>query len=71
MKVYCFEPNCGYSGGCIIVAANSPEEALRVIHSSDCYLANYTDIENCKEINELSVINVESPKVILDTLYVE
>ena len=33
MKVYCFKPNGGYQGGCIIVAANSPFEALGVIHT--------------------------------------
>ena len=71
MKIYCFEPNSSYSGGCFIVAANSPEEALGVIHSSNCYLANYTDLKNCKEINELAPVNVDKPKLILDTMYVE
>ena len=71
MKIYCFTPNSSYSGGCFIVAANSPEEALGVIYASDCYFANYTDLNNCKEVTELMPINVGKPKVILDTMYVE
>ena len=72
MKIYCFTPNSGYSGGCFIVAANSPEEALGVIHiDKACYLADYTDIEHCKEIKELTSVNVDKPKVIINTMYVE
>ena len=72
MKIYCFTPSSSYSGGCFIVAANSPEEALGAIHvNKDCFLANYTDIKHCKEITELAPININEPKVILDTMYVE
>jgi len=71
MKVYCFEPNSSYSGGCFIVVANSPEEALGVIHSSEHFLANYTDLNHCKEIDELTPVNVNKPKLILDRIYIE
>ncbi len=71
MKVYCFKPNSTYSGGCFIVAANSPEEALGAIHSSNCCLANYTDLNHCEEIKQLAPILIIKPTVILDTMYVE
>ena len=72
MKVYCFEPSTSYSGGCYIVVANSPEEALGAIHcNKDCFLANYTDINHCKELTELAPVDINEPKVILDTMYVE
>ena len=72
MKIYCFTPTLAYSGGCFIVAANSPEEALGTIHGDkECFLANYTDLEHCKEISELAPVNIDRPKVILNALYVE
>lgn len=72
MKIYSFTPNISYSGGCIIVAANSPEEALGTIHfNKDCYLANFTDIEHCNEVKNLAPVMLTKPTVILDTLYVE
>lgn len=72
MKIYCFKPNTGYSGGCYIVAANSPEEALGTIHcDKNCFLANYTDLEHCEEIKHLAPILLTKPTVILDTMYIE
>ena len=44
MKVYCFKPNGGYQGGCIIVAANSPLEALGAIHANSHVDSEYTDL---------------------------
>lgn len=71
MKIFCFKPNVSYSGGCIIVAANSPQEALSTIMTDEsCFLACYANINNCSELTELST-NLKEPKVIIDTFYIE
>lgn len=71
MKTYCFTPNTSYSGGCIIVVANSPQEAFGVICEYANYYSDYTDIKHCKELENLVPTNIEKPKVIIDTLYIE
>lgn len=70
MKVYCFKPNGGYQGGCIIVAANSPLEALGAIHANSDFDSEYTDTEHCTEVNSLTT-NVEEPTVIISAFYIE
>ena len=70
MKVYCFKPNGGYQGGCIIVAANSPLEALGVIHTHSRLDSDYTDIEHCTEVTSLTT-TVEEPQIIIDAFYIE
>lgn len=37
MKVFVNKRNCGYSGGMILVAANSAEEAHKAFHADDDY----------------------------------
>lgn len=71
MKTYCFTPNTSYSGGCIIVAANSPQEAFGVISEHDDCYSLYTDIKHCKELENLVPTNITKPKVIINTLYIE
>ena len=70
MKVYCFKPNSAYSGGCFIVAANSPEEALGAIHANSHFDSEYSDLEHCTEITSLSA-NVKEPTVIVSAFYIE
>ena len=70
MKVYCFKPNGGYQGGCVIVAANSPLEAFGLICNKSKFNAEYTDIEHCVEVISLET-NVEEPTIIIDAFYIE
>ena len=70
MKVYCFKPNGGYQGGCIIVAANSPLEALGAIHANSHFDSEYSDLEHCTELISLSA-NVKEPTVIVSAFYIE
>lgn len=70
MKVYCFKPNGDYQGGCIIVAANSPLEALGAIHANSRFDSKFTDLKHCTEVISLST-NVKEPTVIISAFYVE
>lgn len=71
MKVYGFRPNSGgYCGGCIIVAANSPLEALGAICDEKCSHFDFADLEHCVELTSLTA-NVEEPTVIVSAFYVE
>jgi len=70
MKVYCFKPNGGYQGGCILVAANSPLEALGTIHVNSHFDSEYADLEHCVEVTSLTA-NVEKPEVIISAFYIE
>lgn len=70
MKVYCFKPNGGYQGGCVVVAANSPLEALGAIHANSHFDSEFTDLEHCVEVTSLTA-NVEKPEVIISAFYIE
>lgn len=69
MKVFSLYPNTSYSGGVILIAANTVEEA-REIARSDEYMDYYGDMEHIEEVKELST-NVDTPKVILAAWYIE
>lgn len=69
MKVFSLYPGTGYSGGVILIAANNLEEAQNLA-KQDEYVEYYGDIANMKEVEELSA-NVDTPKVILSSWYIE
>ena len=72
MKVYCFEPTDGYSGGCCIIIANSPMEAYGVLISANTYYADHTDVKHCTEISSLiPQEDIKEPKLILERFYIE
>ena len=69
MKVFSLYPNESYSGGVILIAANTVEEAQKIARSDE-YTTYYGDIEHIEEVKELST-NVDTPKVILSAWYIE
>lgn len=69
MKVFSLYPNESYSGGVILIAANTVEEAQEIARSDE-YIEFYGDIEGIEEVKELST-NVDIPKVILAAWYIE
>lgn len=69
MKVFSLYPNESYSGGVILIAANTVEEAQEIARSDE-YTSYYGNIQHIKEVKELST-NVDTPKVILAAWYIE
>lgn len=69
MKVFSLFPDISYAGGIVLIAANNLEEAQELARKDE-YLEFYGDIDNMKEVEELST-NVNSPKIILNTWYIE
>lgn len=53
MKVYCFTNKNEYGGGCAIVIANSPVEALGVLANVNTYILEHTDLSHCEELTLL------------------
>lgn len=64
MKVYAVTPNEDYSGGVMIIAANTAEEAKKIAKNEDF------PINEPKEIKKLTA-NVDKPDIIINTLYFE
>lgn len=64
MKVYSVTPNEDYSGGVMIIAANTAEEAKKIAKNKD-FLINEP-----KEIPYLTA-NVDKPDIIIKALYFE
>lgn len=69
MKVFSLYPGNCYSGGVILIAANNLEEAQNLAQQDE-FVEYYGDIANMKEVEELSA-NVDTPKVILSSWYIE
>lgn len=69
MKVFGLYPGVPYGGGIVLIAANSLEEA-KELAIKDEYVEYYGNVENMEEIEELSS-NVDIPKIILDSWYIE
>ena len=69
MKVFSLYPGVPYGGGVILIAANTVEEAQEIARSDE-YVENYGAIEDIEEVKELST-NVDTPKIILSTWYIE
>lgn len=57
MKVFMCRRSGGYSGGLIVVASNSKEEAFEVFANSDKYgwMVNKFDFETCEFVEEPSL----------------
>ena len=66
MNVYIAKPNEAYTGGCIIVAANSLEEAERIAYGEVLF-------KNCLEIELMPELqtNRTEPGVIVSETYFE
>lgn len=71
MKVYCFSYNGGYGGGCAIVIANSPAEAYEILINKYKYASYYTNLQCCKELEDLKPNDDVEPKVICVNFYEE
>lgn len=69
MKVFGLYPGVPYSGGVILIAANTAEEAQELA-IKDEYVEYYGNVEKMEEIEELSA-NVDTPKIILNSWYIE
>lgn len=69
MKVFSLYPDPPYAGGVNLIAANTVEEAKEIARSDE-YTELYGDIEHIEEVKELST-NVDTPKVILRSWYIE
>ena len=72
MKLFIFKPNSSYSGGAILVAANSSTEAYGLIAlNSSCY-AEATDLKCCTEVSsEILITNLKEPTIIINEFYIE
>lgn len=64
MKVYSVTPHEAYSGGTMIIAANTAEEAKKIAENKE-FLINEP-----KEISHLTA-NVDKPDIIINALYFE
>lgn len=72
MKVYCFTNNNDYGGGCAIVIANSPIEALGVLANAGAYNLEQTDLSHCEELNLLIPDeSVTNPILVTEHFYTE
>lgn len=71
MKVYCFTYNGNYGGGCAIVVANSSAEAFGILVNTYEYAINYTNLEHCKELEDLKPKEDIEPKVICENFYAD
>lgn len=72
MKVYCFTNKNGYAGGCAIVIANSPIEALGVLANANTYYLEQTDLSHCEELDLLIPDeSVTNPILISEHFYTE
>lgn len=71
MKVYCFTNKNEYGGGCAIVIANSPVEALGVLANVKFNLEQ-TDLSHCEELT-LLIPNesITNPTLITEHFYTE
>lgn len=69
MKVFGLYPGVPYGGGIVLIAANSLEEA-KELAIKDEYVEYYGNVEDIKEVEELST-NVNTPKIILNSWYIE
>lgn len=67
MKVYITKPAACYSGGCIIIAAQSSEEAQQIANEAIFFENGATDVT---EIPELQTTR-STPGVIIDETYFE
>lgn len=72
MKVYCFTNNNAYAGGCAIVIANSPMEALGVLANANTFNLERTDLSHCEELNLLIPDeSVNNPILVAEHFYTE
>ena len=72
MKVYCFTNKNGYGGGCAIVIANSPIEALGVLANANTYNLEQTDLSHCEELDLLIPDEcVTNPILVTEHFYTE
>ena len=72
MKVYCFTNKNEHGGGCAIVIANSPVEALGVLANVNTFNLEQTDLSHCEELT-LLIPNesITNPTLITEHFYTE
>ena len=85
MKVFYTKPQCSYSGGIVLVAANTPEEALKVAfetldsafsewdYERGCDYPTYDTYYEWMPFEEVEGLSYDTdvPKVILEIFYAE
>jgi len=69
MKVFSLYPGVPYGGGVVLIAANSLEEAEELA-VKDEYVEYYGNFKDIEEVEELSA-NVDTPKIIINSWYIE
>lgn len=68
-KLYSITVGTGYTGGCMVIAARSKEEAIGLIHVYEDDIAKkYMEIDTLKDIGV--EVNIE-PKVLFCDYYIE
>lgn len=85
MKVFYTSPNCSYSGGVVLIAANSSEEALQIAakeidyaftewdYDKNCDVATYNTYYEWEEFKEFVGLTYDTdiPKLIMDNFFAE
>lgn len=71
MNCFIIKPGEAYSGGCVIVAANNATEAVEEFRKNKFYddLCR-TDVFTCNIVPGLEY-DTDTPKVIIDEIYIE
>lgn len=70
--MYCFKikPNVGYSGGCAIVAARTPDEAIKEYCKSEDNAWTY-DYGTCTcNIVQGLEYDTDTPKIVINEIYI-
>lgn len=65
MKVYINKRTGGYSGGLIVIAANSPEEAHSTMYRDLEYGRDYYEFQNWEELQGVSYAG-DKPKLLAE-----
>lgn len=71
MECFKIKPHEAYTGGCVIIAANNATEAIEEFRKNKFYddLCR-TDVFTCDIIPGLEY-NTDTPKVVIDEIYIE
>ena len=71
--MYCFkiEPTVNYSGGCAIVAAHTPDEAIKEYCKSEYNDWIYDEHDCTCNIVQGLEYDTDTPKVVINEIYIE
>ena len=71
MKCFEIKANYTYSGGCAIVAAHTPDEAIKEYRNSDYNNWLYDEYAYTCNIIEGMEYDTDTPKVVINEIYIE